>query len=188
MNTLYTILIVFEAFVCFLLIGIVLLQKSTGDGNGLSFGSGAESVFGAQTGNVLTRSTVVLAVLFLVNTLALCVIRPTATGGESRGAKIQKAQEAERAAAAANAAQTDEKAAALLDGDVEPVESNPVAEPSAVEPNTPAADTTDTEPAADTTAAQAADTTAAQAADASAADAAPVAEPAAPATPAAPAP
>ena len=34
---LYNILIVFEAIVCFLLIGIVLLQKSTGDGNGLSF-------------------------------------------------------------------------------------------------------------------------------------------------------
>ena len=161
MTILYNILIVLEAIVCLLLIGIVLLQKSTGDGNGLSFGGGAESVFGAQTGNVLTRSTVVLAVIFLLNTLALCVVRPTATGGESRSAKIEKAQ---RDAAAAAATATDVTDALLDDEDVTAVPT-PVAEPSAVEPNAPAAEPS-AEPAAD----------------------APAAEPVAPATPAADAP
>ena len=99
MSILYSILIIFEAIVCFLLIGIVLIQKSTGDGNGLSFGSGAESVFGAQTGNILTRGTVVLAVLFLVNTLVLCILRPEARA-HSLGEEIA-ADEAARAKAAA---------------------------------------------------------------------------------------
>ncbi len=100
---LYNILIVFEALVCFLLIGIVLLQKSTGDGNGLSFGGGAESVFGAQTGNVLTRGTVILAILFLVNTLVLCVLRPERRGGVSRSQQIASQQESSAAAVSAEA-------------------------------------------------------------------------------------
>ena len=175
MTILYNILIVLEAIVCLLLIGIVLLQKSTGDGNGLSFGGGAESVFGAQTGNVLTRSTVVLAVIFLLNTLALCVVRPTATGGESRSAKIEKAQREAAAAAAA----TDVTDALLDDEDVTAVPT-PVAEPSAVEPNTPAAEPA-AEPAADAPAAE-------PVAPATPAAAAPAAEQAAPEAPAAEAP
>ncbi len=76
MDILIRLLMVFEAVVCLLLIGIVLLQRSKGQGAGLSFGGGAEAVFGAQVGNVLTRATVVLAVLFLANTTLLTVLRP----------------------------------------------------------------------------------------------------------------
>ncbi len=76
MDILIRFLMVFEAIVCLLLIGIVLLQRSKGGGAGLSFGGGAEAVFGAQVGNVLTRATVVLAVLFLANTTLLTVLRP----------------------------------------------------------------------------------------------------------------
>ncbi len=78
MDILYRLLMVFEALVCFLLIGLVLLQRSKGQGAGLSFGGAAEAVFGAQMGNVLTRATVVLAVLFLANTTLLTVLRPNA--------------------------------------------------------------------------------------------------------------
>jgi preprotein translocase subunit SecG len=74
MDILIRFLMFFEAIVCFLLIGIVLLQRSKGQGAGLSFGGGAEAVFGAQMGNVLTRATVVLAVLFLANTTLLAVL------------------------------------------------------------------------------------------------------------------
>ncbi len=69
-----------EAIVCLLLIGIVLIQRSKGQGVGLSFGGGAEAVFGAQMGNVLTRTTVVLGVIFLFNTAVLAVLKPTQRG------------------------------------------------------------------------------------------------------------
>ncbi len=70
-------LMALEAVVCLMLIGIILIQKSKGRGMGLSFGGGsAEAVFGAQMGNVLTRTTVILAVVFLVNTTVLAVLKP----------------------------------------------------------------------------------------------------------------
>ena len=70
-------LMALEAIVCLMLIGIVLIQRSKGQGVGLSFGGGAaESVFGGQMGNVLTRTTVILAFVFLVNTTVLAVLKP----------------------------------------------------------------------------------------------------------------
>ena len=75
MNTLIILLTIFEVRVCLLLIGVILLQRSKGSGAGVSFGGGAaEAVFGAQMGNVLTKSTVILAIVFLVNTLALSLL------------------------------------------------------------------------------------------------------------------
>ena len=130
MSTLYSILIVFEAIVCFLLIGIVLLQKSTGDGNGLSFGSGAESVFGAQAGNVLTRGTVVLAVLFLLNTLVLCILRP-----QARAKSIDSELAEEQAKAAAATVPESSEAADLLDTAVDTVDQDVEAVAGAVEQN-----------------------------------------------------
>lgn len=81
MDILIRLLIALEVIVCLLLIGIVLIQRSKGQGVGLSFGGGAEAVFGAQMGNVLTRATVVLAVVFLVNTAILAILKPTSRGG-----------------------------------------------------------------------------------------------------------
>lgn len=77
MEILFRILMGVEAVICVLLIGIVLIQRSKGQGAGLSFGGGAEAIFGAQMGNVLTRTTVVLGVLFVLNTTVLAIIRPT---------------------------------------------------------------------------------------------------------------
>lgn len=70
-------LMALEAVVCLMLIGIILIQRSKGHGMGLSFGGGsAEAVFGGQMGNVLTRTTVILAVVFLVNTTVLAILKP----------------------------------------------------------------------------------------------------------------
>jgi len=64
--------IVVEVLCCLLLIGLVLLQKSKSEGLGLAFGAGAgESLFGARAGNVLSRATVVLGIIFMANTLLL---------------------------------------------------------------------------------------------------------------------
>lgn len=65
-------LVIIEVIVGLLLVGIVLLQKSKDEGLGLAFGSGmGESLFGAQAATVLTKITVGLAVVFMVNTLVL---------------------------------------------------------------------------------------------------------------------
>jgi len=73
---LFKILMALEFLVCLLLIGLVLMQRSKGQGVGLSFGGGAEAIFGAQMGNVLTRFTVILGIVFLLNTTILAVLRP----------------------------------------------------------------------------------------------------------------
>ena len=62
--------IVIEVVTALLLVGIILLQKSKGEGLGLAFGAGAgESLFGARAGNVLTRATVILGIVFMANSL-----------------------------------------------------------------------------------------------------------------------
>ena len=68
-------LMVLLGIVCLMLIGLVLIQKTKGQG-AISFGGGAEAVFGAQMGNVLTRATVVLGILFLAIVTALVVMKP----------------------------------------------------------------------------------------------------------------
>ena len=67
-----TLLIILEAACSLSLIGLILLQKSKNEGLGLAFGSGGgDSLFGARAGNVLTKATVVIGCVFLLNTLIL---------------------------------------------------------------------------------------------------------------------
>jgi len=68
-------LIVVEGLCSILLIGVILLQKTKGQGMGMAFGAGmGESLFGSQVGNVLTKSTVILGIIFLINTTILAVL------------------------------------------------------------------------------------------------------------------
>ena len=109
MDILIRLLIALEIIVCLMLIGIILIQKSKGRGLGLSFGGGAaETVFGGQMGNVLTRTTVILAVLFLLNTTLLAVLRPGSSAkSESLVNQALAQQTAEQPAEAAPAPVTD---------------------------------------------------------------------------------
>ena len=69
MKTLFIVLLV---LCCLLLIGLILLQKSKSEGLGLAFGAGAgESLFGARAGNVLSKATVILGVIFMASALIL---------------------------------------------------------------------------------------------------------------------
>lgn len=72
-ESLHLILLVFQVVVAVSLIGFILIQHGKGADAGAAFGSGASStVFGSQgSGNFLTRTTTVLAFLFLSNSLAL---------------------------------------------------------------------------------------------------------------------
>jgi len=76
METLQSVLLVVQVLVAIGLIGIILIQHGKGADAGAAFGSGASStVFGAQgSGNFLSRATSVLALVFLLNSLALAYI------------------------------------------------------------------------------------------------------------------
>ena len=73
METLSTFLFVLQVLVAVALIGFILIQQGKGADAGAAFGSGAsQTVFGAGgSGNFLTKTTTVLAVVFLANSLAL---------------------------------------------------------------------------------------------------------------------
>jgi preprotein translocase subunit SecG len=80
-----------EIVCCVLLIGAILIQKTKSQGAGLAFGSGmGESLFGGQANTVLTKITVILAVVFLTNTAVLTFIATKKQHG--RGGTIPAAQ------------------------------------------------------------------------------------------------
>ena len=76
METLQIILLIIQVLVALSLIGFILIQHGKGADAGAAFGSGASNtVFGAQgSGNFMTRTTTVLAFVFLANSLALAWI------------------------------------------------------------------------------------------------------------------
>lgn len=64
-----------EALCCLLLLVVILIQKTRSQGMGLAFGANmGEMLFGSQVGNVLTKTTVILAIIFLVNTTLLAFL------------------------------------------------------------------------------------------------------------------
>ena len=62
---LVAILVVF-VIIAVLLIGLVLLQNEGGNGVGGIFGGSSSSVFGSRSGNVLSKATYILGILFFV--------------------------------------------------------------------------------------------------------------------------
>ena len=75
MSILTGVLFTVELACAILLIGIILIQQSKREGGLGAIGGGmTESVFGAATGNILTRTTVILASIFLVTTLVLAAL------------------------------------------------------------------------------------------------------------------
>jgi len=69
----YEMLLVVYLIISIILVGFVLIQQGKGAGMGASFGSGASNtVFGAGgSGNFMTRTTGILALLFFVLSLVL---------------------------------------------------------------------------------------------------------------------
>jgi len=75
-----------EVVTALLLIGIILIQQSkSGGGLGAVGGGMAETVLGASAGNVLTKGTVWLTVVFFSVTLLVAVITGRANLGGSVG-------------------------------------------------------------------------------------------------------
>ncbi len=77
-----TVLTVFHLFVAVALIGIVLIQRSEGGGLGIGSSQGMGGLMsGRGTANLLTRTTAVLAVLFMGLALALALLDRGASNG-----------------------------------------------------------------------------------------------------------
>ncbi len=75
MSIVTIILLCLEGVVSLLLVGLVLLQKSQGGGLGMAFGGAAgDTLFGSRTGNVLTKATIILGIIFLLNTVFLAMM------------------------------------------------------------------------------------------------------------------
>ena len=68
-----------------LLMAVVLIQDDQGGGIGAMFGGGSSTPFGARTGNVLTRLTTVLAVIFLVAAFVMAWMNRTPDAGNVIG-------------------------------------------------------------------------------------------------------
>ena len=68
-----------------LLMAVVLIQDDQGGGIGAMFGGGAGTPFGARTGNVMTRLTSILAVIFLAAAFTLAWMNRTPDAGNVIG-------------------------------------------------------------------------------------------------------
>lgn len=84
----YTLLIIIHVICCILLVAIVLLQVGRGRGMmGFLGSSTAETLFGSRTGDVLTKSTTVIAVIFMLTSLSLAYLSFKKTGSVVKGIK-----------------------------------------------------------------------------------------------------
>ena len=70
----YTVLLVIHVMVVLALIGIILVQRPAGDGIGLSGSSSTSFISGRAAANFITRTTAVLAVMFILTSLGLGIL------------------------------------------------------------------------------------------------------------------
>lgn len=122
----------FEAFavvqvvICVLLVIIILLQEGK-KGMGAIFGGSSSSVFGARgAGNILTKITSVLAILFMLNSVWMSYI-------SSSDKSVVKVEQAEKTAPAPVAAQPVEEKKPEVVEPKEDQQAAPAEEPKAEE-------------------------------------------------------
>lgn len=70
----YTVLLVIHTIVVLFMIALILIQRSDADGMGLSGGGGNQFLSGRSQANLLTRTTAILAAIFLTSSLALAIM------------------------------------------------------------------------------------------------------------------
>ncbi len=92
-----TVLLVIQVLVSSALIGIILIQRSDSDGFGLGSGSGMNIFSSRGQANFLTRTTAILATIFIVNSLALSIL--ASRSGTPTLLRTIESQESQRAPA-----------------------------------------------------------------------------------------
>ncbi|HEY1935393.1 MAG TPA: preprotein translocase subunit SecG [Acetobacteraceae bacterium] len=81
-----TVLLIIHVFVTLALIGVVLIQRSEGGGLGIGGSQGMGSFMsGRGTANLLTRTTAVLATVFLALSMTLALLNRSTPGGGGHG-------------------------------------------------------------------------------------------------------
>ena len=100
----YEILLVVYLLVSLALIGLVMIQQGKGADMGASFGAGASNtVFGSGgSGSFLTRTTAILATLFLVTSLLLGSLSTHKVKQGSEWENLQQTEQAEQTKAPVN--------------------------------------------------------------------------------------
>lgn len=84
MNIAINLLLVVHVVICLILALLVLMQRPKNEGLGAAFGSGmTDSVWGAQTTDILQKGTKVFGTLFFVVTLVLAILMSSKHGGPS---------------------------------------------------------------------------------------------------------
>ncbi len=79
-----TVLLIIHLFVTIVLIGVVLIQRSEGGGLGIGSSQGMGSFMsGRGTANLLTRTTAILAAIFMALSLALALMNRGTSVGRS---------------------------------------------------------------------------------------------------------
>jgi preprotein translocase subunit SecG len=72
---LYTLITILHVFICFLMIGAILLQSGKGAEIGASFGGSSQTVFGSRgPANFLSKLTVVVAAIFMITSFGLAIL------------------------------------------------------------------------------------------------------------------
>jgi preprotein translocase subunit SecG len=109
-NILMTVVLTLQIVSAIAMIGLILVQHGKGADAGAAFGSGGSgsaSLFGASgSANFLSRSTAVLATIFLTSTLMLASFggnRPASTGSVLEGVAVPTGTQGAPADPAANA-------------------------------------------------------------------------------------
>ena len=70
----YSVLLTIHVLVTIFLIGIILMQRSASDGMGLSASSSTSLLSGKAAASAVTRTTAILATLFILTSLGLGII------------------------------------------------------------------------------------------------------------------
>jgi preprotein translocase subunit SecG len=70
----HTLILIVHILVCLELIVVVLLQAGKGGLGGSIFGGSSQTMFGTQSGNVLTKVTTASAVIFMITSILLTVV------------------------------------------------------------------------------------------------------------------
>jgi preprotein translocase subunit SecG len=104
MTILLVILTIIHVAIALVLIGLVLMQKSSEQGVGAAFGAGmTDTMFGAGTTTVLQKMTIYCAITLFVTTVSLAMIQARRSG-RSNASLMQKVIETTPAPASGPAA------------------------------------------------------------------------------------